>query len=474
MFFGRNEELRKLHDLSDKKTASLVVVKGRRRIGKSSLIQQFGKKFDLFCEIQGVAPRESIADSDQRINFSEQMKNIFDIPALPLENWSDAFSHLASHTRSGSVLILLDEISWMAGKISDFAGKLKIAWDTKFKKNNRLILVLCGSVSSWMDKNVLYDTDFVGRVSLEINLDELPLKDCNKFWQEKTDLISSMEKLKLLSVTGGVPKYLEEINIQKSAEENIKNMCFDEGGILFREFDIIFNDIFDKRAGMYKKIVKVLARGNRSAREIAELTGRPQNRDTSEYLKDLEVSGFIRRDFAYRFDGKRSRLSKYRIKDNYLRFYLRYIDPIKDKIRQGLFRYTGIENLRNWGGIMGLQFENLVLQNLHSIIQCIGTDYNSIISASPYFQNATRANKGACQIDLLIQTKFNTLYLCEIKFSNKIGRSIINEITIKINLLKTPKNRSIRPVLIYEGEMSESIKENGFFDKIIHFGDLLD
>ncbi|OQY49589.1 MAG: hypothetical protein B6240_02995 [Desulfobacteraceae bacterium 4572_87] len=107
MFFGRNVELRKLHDLSDKKTASLVVVKGRRRIG-------------------------------------EQMKNIFDIPALPLENWSDAFSHLASHTRSGSVLILLDEISWMAGKSSDFAGKLKIAWDTKFKKNNRLILVLCG------------------------------------------------------------------------------------------------------------------------------------------------------------------------------------------------------------------------------------------------------------------------------------------------------------------------------------------
>ncbi|OQY49588.1 MAG: hypothetical protein B6240_02990, partial [Desulfobacteraceae bacterium 4572_87] len=257
----------------------------------------------------------------------------------------------------------------------------------------------------------------------------MPLKDCNKFWQEKTDLISSMEKLKLLSVTGGVPKYLEEINIQKSAEENIKNMCFDEGGILFREFDIIFNDIFDKRAGMYKEIVKVLARGNRSAREIAELTGRPQNRDTSEYLKDLEVSGFIRRDFAYRFDGKRSKLSKYRIKDNYLRFYLRYIDPIKDKIRQGLFRYTGIENLRNWGGIMGLQFENLVLQNLHSIIQHIGIDYNSIISASPYFQNATRANKGACQIDLLIQTKFNTLYLCEIKFSNKIGRSIINEIT---------------------------------------------
>lgn len=162
-----------------------MVVSGRRRIGKSTLIQEFSKKFDFFCEIQGLAPRDSITDSDQRKNFSEQMKNIFDIPAVPLESWNDAFSHLSSRTRTGRTLILLDEISWMAGKDSDFPGKLKIAWDTRFKKNDHLILVLCGSASSWIDKNILKDTDFVGRISLEINLEELPLRDCNKFWQRK-------------------------------------------------------------------------------------------------------------------------------------------------------------------------------------------------------------------------------------------------------------------------------------------------
>jgi len=138
-------------------------------------------------------------------------------------------------------------------KDSDFPGKLKIAWDTRFKKNDHLVLVLCGSASSWIDKNILKDTDFVGRISLEINLEELPLADCNKFWQKK-NLISSMEKLKLLSVTGGVPKYLEEINIKENAEENIKKMCFDKGGILVKEFEKIFNDIFNKRAKIYKKI----------------------------------------------------------------------------------------------------------------------------------------------------------------------------------------------------------------------------
>jgi len=86
MFYGRKDELRKLNGLLEKKTASLVVVSGRRRIGKSTLIQEFSKKFDSFCEIQGLAPRNSITDVDQRKNFSEQMKNMFDIPAVALES----------------------------------------------------------------------------------------------------------------------------------------------------------------------------------------------------------------------------------------------------------------------------------------------------------------------------------------------------------------------------------------------------
>jgi len=473
MFYGRKNELRKLNGLLGKRTASLVVVSGRRRIGKSTLIQEFSKKFDFFCEIQGLAPRDSMTDTDQRKNFSEQMKNIFDIPAVLLENWNDAFSHLSSHTRTGKTLILLDEISWMASKDSDFQGKLKIAWDTRFKKNDHLILVLCGSASSWIDKNILKDTDFVGRISLEINLEELPLSDCNKFWQSKKNLISSTEKLKLLSVTGGVPKYLEEIDIKESAEENIKKMCFDKGGILVKEFEKIFNDIFNKRAKTYEKIVKALSKQNCSVSEIAKLTGRPRNGDISEYLHDLEVSGFIKRDYVYNFKGKQSRLSKYRIKDNYLRFYLKYIDPVKAKIEQGLFQYTGIENLPGWNSIIALQFENLVMHNIPAVIKHIGIDFNSIVSASPYFQNPTKTNKGACQIDILIQSKFNTLYLCEIKFQKKINRNVINEIDKKIATLKKPKNISIRPVLIYEGELSESVVESDFFDKTIHFGKLL-
>lgn len=473
MFYGREYELQQLKALLQKDTASLVVIRGRRRIGKSTLVEMFAESFGLFCEFQGLAPRAHLNDDDQRRNFSEQMGKIFKIPPLKLDHWTEAFSHLASHTRKGRVLIFLDEISWMAGTDGDFLGKLKIAWDTEFKKNPKLVLVLCGSVSSWIDNNILKDADFVGRVSLEINLQELSLKDCHQFWKDKKGRISSMEKAKILCAVGGVPKYLEEINFSESAEKNIQRLFFKQSGLLFNEFDKVFADIFSKRAARYKEIARILVSGKFSTLEIAKKMGLPQNGDITEYLTDLEKSDFLSRDYIWQFDGKKSRMSRYRIRDNYLRFYLKYVEPISEKIRSGLYETRGLESLKNWPVIFGLQFENLILNNLSAVLNHLGIDPNSVISASPYFQRKTKGNKGACQIDLLIHTRFSTLYLCEIKFRAKIAREVMDEVVKKMNLLKRPKGMSIRPVLIYEGEISDEVLESDFFDRIISFKDLL-
>jgi len=305
------------------------------------------------------------------------------------------------------------------------------------------------------------------------DLKELPLHECNKFWGNKKDRISSFEKLKILSVTGGVPKYLEEINIGISAEENIKNMCFDEGGILFEEFNKIFSSTFNVRADKYRNIVEYISQHKSTIGEIANALSLHPNSDLSEYLKDLETSGFLSRDFVYNFNGKTSKLSKYRIKDNYIRFFLKYIDPVQDRVKKGLFKYSGTSSLKNWSAVLGLQFENLVVNNLTSVVECIGLNTGDIISASPYYQNMTKIKPG-CQIDLLIQTKFNTLYICEIKFRKKINNGVIMEVQEKIDRLKRPKYYSVRPVLIYEGELEPSVTERGFFDVIISFRDLLE
>ena len=164
-------------------------------------------------------------------------------------------------------------------------------------------------------------------------------------------------------------------------------------------------------------------------------------------------------------------MSKYRIRDNYLRFYLRYIDPQKEKIEQGLFRDIHLEQLANWDALMGYQFENLVLNNLDAVIRRLGIAPESILSAAPYFQRKTRRH-ASCQIDLLIQTK-KTIYVCEVKFRRQIDTCVIADVERKIQALPGRTRYSIRPVLLYDGELAPSIKRSDVFCQSIAMADLL-
>jgi len=472
MFIGRKEELAKLKRIARLGKAGLVVCRGRRRIGKSTLIEQFGKAFTHFHEFQGLAPRRDITNADQLANFSQTLTQEFGLPTLSLNNWHEAFSLLANQTQKAKRLIFLDEISWMASQDEDFVGQLKIAWDTKLKRNPGLILVLCGSVSSWIDANILNSADFIGRVSLTLMLNELKLPLCNEFWGSRKGRISAYEKFKMLAITGGIPRYLEEIESRASAEANIKNMCFDESGILFNEFNEIFSDTFAGRAPLYERLVRTLVTGHHSFSSICKQLSIDPNGAVSAYLSDLECSGFIARDYAYSAQtGKRRKLSKYRLRDNYVRFYLRYIEPERDKIRKGLYQFVSMEALANFDTIMGFQFENLVLNNLSSIVSMLEIPPEAIVSASPYFQNAT-ARQQACQIDLLIQTR-NTLYLGEVKFGKNVDARIIPEVRQKMTKLKISKEVTIRPFLITVGRPSPGLVSECFFDRILCLEELL-
>ncbi len=399
------------------------------------------------------------------------MGTAFDLPAMHFENWNDALSTLAGLTMDGEAIILLDEISWLASADRDFAGKLKGVWDTRFKKNDNLILILCGSVTSWIDDNILNDKGFMGRVSLTITLGELSLHHASGFWRTHSG-VSVAEKLRLLCVTGGVPRYLEEIRPEQTAEQNIKRMCFSPEGLLFSEFDKIFKDIFAARSGSFKRIVEALSGPSLQPEALSAALGVKSTGGLSEKLAVLVASGMVARDYTWNTSGRRSALSKYRISDNYLRFYLRYVEPQKEKIAQGLLRDVHLENLVNWSSIMGLGFENLVHSNLRSIIRILDIAPESILSASPYFQRKTRRHD-ACQIDLLIHTR-STLYVCEIKLRDQIQTSVLNEVTQKIRKLDGSTNVSVRPVLIYQGELASGIKSTDFFSHLIPAADLMD
>jgi uncharacterized protein len=471
-FIGRKEELKGLAGLLKKGIATLVVIKGRRRIGKSRLVEEFAKNH-TFYHFAGSPPTVSTTKQSQLDEFARQLSAQGGLPEVTVNDWSSLFILLAERTAHGQVIILFDEISWMGSKDPDFLGKLKNAWDIYFKKNPKLILILCGSVSTWIDKNILASTGFVGRISYRLTLHELPLLECNEFWRRNSH-ISSFEKLKVLAITGGVPRYLEEIDPLMPAENNIQRLCFEPTGLLVHEFGDIFSDIFSRRSETYKRIVEVLVQGAHELKDISKALGIKRSGFLSSYLDDLVKSGFVKRDYAWHISsGQSSELSMFRLSDNYVRFYLKYIEKKLTAIEKNTFKWTSLSALPGWNSILGLQFENLVLNNRRYIMDCLETNLYDVVADGPFFQRKTQRAAG-CQIDYLIQTKFNGLFLCEFKFSqHEVKPSVIDEVKKKMDRLVHPKGFSLWPVLVHVNGVSEAVADSGFFTKIINFSDIL-
>ena len=470
-FIGREPEMATLKTLLRKKSSSLIVVRGRRRIGKSRLLAEFGKDMKSFF-FSGLPPTPKVTAEMQRKEFSNQMERAGLITSKP-DDWSNLFWALSKHTEKGRILVVLDEISWMGGKDPSFLGKLKTAWDMHFSKNPHLIIAICGSISSWIEENILSQSGFLGRITIDLILRELPLDVCNGFWHPKEARISAYEKFKLLSVMGGVPRYLEEITPEIPAEKNIQNLCFKEGGLLVREFNNIFTDLFSRKSAAYKKIATTLADGPKELVQICQSLGQSRGGIRNKYLGDLIKAGFIQRDFSWDVSiGKEGKLSKYRLSDNYLRFYLKYISPNLSKIEKGTFALSSITNLPNWEGIMGLQFENLVIHNRKIIWQLLDLSPEDIVMDGPFFQRSTGRQPG-CQIDYMIQMKFQTIYICEVKFSKKpITKKVIAEMEEKRRRLKIPRHFSVRPILIHVNGVEESVLDERYFDQVLNFSDL--
>jgi AAA+ ATPase superfamily predicted ATPase len=472
-FVGRNEELQTLRSLWDQREGQLMALMGRRRIGKSRLIQEFAKEADMFFEFQGIAPTKGI-NNDTQIKIVSDQINSYKKLKKQCSNWSDIFEAINKLiTNNKKTIIFLDEISWMAQHDPEFVGRLKIAWDTKFIKNKNLILVICGSVSSWIEENILQRADFIGRINSIIRLSELSLDSAAQFWKQRKQ-ISAFEIYKYLVITGAIPKYLSLMDQRLTAEENIKKLCFTAEGYLFNEFNKIFNDIFNKKSKIYEKLIKTLLNGKKTLPNICRELKVEKNGVVLKHLEDLVHSGFIERDWAYKANGTTGKFSQFRLSDNYVRFYLKYINKNHHKISTQRLNKSLIEHLPQWATVRGLQFENLMLKNLHLILARLNIPTSSIRSASPYFQNKTSKNNGACQIDLLIQSQDEIYYLVEFKYRKYIGPEIIKEIKRKVTVFSRPKYSSVKTILVYCGELAEEIAQSQVFSQIINAAEFLE
>ena len=473
-FIGRKQELEYLRLLLKKKISSLVVIKGRRRIGKSRLVEEFAQGM-TFYQFSGLSPEKKTTAQDQRDEFAQQFSTQTGFPVLHFEDWHQIFIVLGEKIKTGRAIVLFDEISWMGSHDPNFLGKLKNVWDMYYKKNPKLILILCGSVSQWIEKNILSSTGFFGRIAQEITLEEMPLSDCNEMFTTLGFKGNNFEKLMLLGVTGGIPWYLENIQPKMSAVENIKRLCFEKNGLFVKEYDKIFHDLFSSRGTTSKHIVDALVSGPKEYEAIVNTIGYASGGPLSGYLEELVISGFIAKDSSWSIKtGKTVKFSRYRLRDNYLRFYLKYIGPKKDRIEKGHYRDISISSLPEWEPMMGLQFENLILNNRNQIFQALKINPADVVQDNPYFQRKTIRQRG-CQIDYLIQMKYNIVYVCEIKFSqSKIGLKIVDELRQKIDRLSLPHGVACHPVLIHAGGVSKEVEKSDYLYQTINLSSLLE
>jgi len=464
MFFGRETELNALGELWEKPVASLVVCRGRRRIGKSTLVNEFAarSKAKLFL-FEGVAPKPGVTNAMQLERFMRQLAEQFGGSYESVDNWYDAFARLdARLRRKGRTVVLFDEVSWMGKFDAAFPSDLKYAWDNRFRKHANHVFVVCGSVSSWIAENISNSTAFFGRISRDMVVGELPLSDAVKFWGKRMDRLSTRDITDVLAVTGGVPKYLEDVNPSLSATENIRRLCFRPDGQLFQDFREIFNAVFGETQSVKRKVLEYLAEGPLSCAELAEKLDVKRGGTLERSLNDLEIAGFVSKDPGLNPEtGKRARLARYRLKDNYTRFYLKYIEPHEAEIKSGRFAKIDPEGLPEWNAVMGLQFENLIQNNVGPLLKKMGLDNVPVLSAAPFRKTGRRGS--GCQIDLLIQTR-KAVCVVEVKRMNEIGEEVEKEVARKIACLKLSEGKSIRTVLVYDGRLQPVVRANAYFD----------
>jgi len=434
----------------------------------------------------GLSPTEGVTAQHQRDLFAYKLSSLFgqefsegtdrgqNLKDFTFSDWIEGFDCLAQLIGDRETVILFDEISWMGSKDPTFLPKLKVWWDQISEQYTNIVLVLCGSVSTWIEENILKSTAFFGRVSLHLTLMPLSLAESYQLLKQRGIQASNYDILRILAITGGIPWYIENFQADQSIDENIKRLCFSSHGLLVEEFNMIFHDLFKRQGDVYKKIVTLLAEGMRDYTEIREGLGYPEGGGVTPYLDVLMTCGYVSKHQSWSLKtGKFVIKNLFRLSDNYLRFYLKVIEPLLANINRNIYLTTTLSAIPGWSSIMGLQIENLLLGNRGPILKALGIHPQDIIADNPFIKRRTTLH-GGVQVDYLVQTKTNTLYLCEFKFRRtEVGTEVIKAVEQKIKNLATPRNLYVCPVLLHFGGVSDKVIDAQYFYRIIDINEFL-
>ena len=411
ILIGRKEEKEILLTAHASKEAELVAVFGRRRVGKTYLIRQTYQSHIAF-ELTGLQNSDT---AGQLQNFTIQLSTFFKskVPFKTPTNWLEAFSMLAGlldrKITKKKQVIFFDEVPWMAVHKSKFLMAFSWFWNSWAVTRN-IVVVICGSAASWMIQKIVKDRGGLhNRITKRIFLYPFTLKETESFLNSRNIFFNHSQIVQLYMAMGGVPHYLKEIKGDKSATQNINDICFSKNSLLRNEFPELYPSLFSN-AGNHIAAVRTLAKSRQGLTRLAIVANGklPEGGNTSKVLEELEQSGFINSYYPF---GKQKKDKLYRLTDEYSLFYLRFIERHKDEGSKTWNHLSQTQTAKTWAGYA---FENACLKHLHQIKEALGIA-GVYAQSSTFLQKGNDSEKGT-QIDLVLDRNDQTINLFEMKF----------------------------------------------------------
>lgn len=475
---GRNQEQKRLNELYNSDEAELVAVYGRRRVGKTYLINEtFKGKFTF--RHAGLSPVE-MSDMQGESPLRKQLKHFYNSLLLHgmkksrcPDNWLDAFlmleMFLQKKDKGQRMIVFLDELPWMDTQKSGFITAFEGFWNTWACHHSNLMVIVCGSATSWItDELINNHGGLYGRVTCEIKLSPFTLKECENYLNHKKIRISKYDIVQSYMIVGGIPYYLKYFEKGLSLAQNVDQLFFGNNAYLKNEYERLFSSAFSNPE-MIRSIVEFL--GNKSIgytrTEISEGTGYTKGGTLSNALNALEVSDFVVKYVPF---SSKKKESYYKLVDPFCIFYQKFVKDQDGLIDSFWQKSVTSQSVVSW---RGFAFENVCLNHISQIKDAL--KIGGVITKQTVWHKRPD-DKDGTQIDLLIQRNDNIVNMCEMKYysgefaSDKAYHSKIMERRSLIEE-RIPKGMVVHSTLI----TTYGLKYNdysGDFDNVITIEEL--
>lgn len=340
MFVGRETELKFLEDRYNEKKGQLLVLYGRRRVGKTETLREFCKnKPHIFFSCTQTTDRVQLA------KFSKQLLRE-DIPAKQyvseFADWEKAFRAILDLPYGEKKkLIVIDEFPYMCRGNKSIPSILQNLWDTAFKDGN-VMIILCGSAMSFIEKELLAEKNpLYGRATGIYKMNPMGFYDAARFFPN----YSEKDKVLAYAVLGGIPHYLNQFSPELSVAENIKRNILTKGSVLYSEVDFLLHQEL-RETPVYNSIIEAVALGNTKLNDISQKSLVEDTSKTSVYLKNLIELGIVEREFSVDTGTKEkanTNRGTYRLTDNFFRFWYAFgfanLSQLEDGDVEGVYEY---------------------------------------------------------------------------------------------------------------------------------------